>query len=521
MTRRGIVAGTIALAAALAGTHGQTPPAQQPPAFRATTDLVTVDVSVRAGDATVPGLTAGDFLLLDNGVRQRIESVESARVPLDVSLLVDVSGGRPEWWGTPRPAPEIATRLNEIVRKVSAVLRPDDRWRLVTIDTYADEVMPLQPAGRSGAVGPRLSTNGLSSLHDALVATLLQPVEPNRRHLIVATTKGEDSVSAADVTAVRDVAQRSDAVLHVVLGHSLVGDTTCAFDCQFPRRRFWRPFRRASQPLLPEWAESTGGAFHDVSLLGFMRDYADEFKGVFDEFRQGDVLRYRPQGVKCEGWHEIAVTVPGQPRYVVRARRGYAIEAAPPATPPKRAAPGAIPSGLAPDTVNWLAEMYELGDYRAFTAGLDQLTDLAKVIRDFRAAGNPWPAAPRRDAAFGLEIAVAGTDRSRRAAATASGDWWDRGPHLPEPVAAVFPPGLHRARTRDRRRRRDRLTRGEPDIHVPSDSRGLPIELRAPLQPDRRGPPGRAYVGRARETERRRRAGAERVRLALTGGDWG
>ncbi len=154
---------------------------------------------------------------------------------------------------------------------------------------------------------------------------------------------------------------------------------------------------------------------------------ADEFKRVFDDFRQGYVLRYRPQGVKREGWHEIAVSVPGQPKYVVRARRGYAIEAAPPAAPPKRAAPGAIPSGLAPETVNWLAEMYELGDYAAFTAGLDQLTDLAKVIRDFRAAGNPWPAAPRRDAAFGLEIAMAGLSRTegnaRREATTLLQDY--------------------------------------------------------------------------------------------------
>jgi hypothetical protein len=72
--------------------------------------------------------------------------------------------------------------------------------------------------------------------------------------------------------------------------------------------------------------------------------------------------------------------------------------------------------------MNWLAEMYELGDYQAFVTGLQQLKDLAKVIRDFRAAGNPWPAVPWRDAVFGLEIAMAGLSRgdagARREAAT-------------------------------------------------------------------------------------------------------
>ena len=414
MRGRGLVAGVVALAGVLVAAQSQAPPAQQPPAFRATTDVVTVDVSVRSGDTPVTGLTAGDFLLLDNGVKQQIESVDVARLPLDISLVVDVSGGSPKWWGTPRPAAEIASRLNEIVRKATAVLRPEDRLRLVTIDTHADEVVPLASPGGAVSLTARLATNGLSSLHDALVATLLQPMEPNRRHLIVAVTKGDDTVSAADATAVRDVAQRSDAVLHVVLGHSQVGDVACEFGCGFPRRRFWQPFQRASVPFLAPWAESTGGRFHDASLLGF-RDFADEFKRVFDEYRQGYVLRYRPQGVKREGWHEVAVSVPVQPKLVVRARRGYAIEAAAPPAAPKRAVPGSLPSGLAPETVQWLADMYELGDYTAFVAGLQHLTDLAKVIRDFRAAGNPWPAAPRRDAVFGLEIAIAGLLREGNA----------------------------------------------------------------------------------------------------------
>ena len=80
---------TIAAACALLAVSAQTtapPPAQQP-VFRSTLDVVTVDVSVRTSGTPVAGLTAKDFVLLDNGVRQTISSVEMEEVPIDVSVL--------------------------------------------------------------------------------------------------------------------------------------------------------------------------------------------------------------------------------------------------------------------------------------------------------------------------------------------------------------------------------------------------------------------------------------------------
>jgi hypothetical protein len=36
-----------------------------------------------------------------------------------------------------------------------------------------------------------------------------------------------------------------------------------------------------------------------------------------------NVLRYTPTGVKPDGWHDLKVEVPSQPRATIRARRGY------------------------------------------------------------------------------------------------------------------------------------------------------------------------------------------------------
>ena len=78
-----------------ATTRSEVPALGQQPTFRSGTDLVSVDVIVRVAGDAVGGLTASDFALRDNGVPQRIESTEATAVPVDVSLVVDVSGGHP------------------------------------------------------------------------------------------------------------------------------------------------------------------------------------------------------------------------------------------------------------------------------------------------------------------------------------------------------------------------------------------------------------------------------------------
>lgn len=60
------------------------------------------------------------------------------------------------------------------------------------------------------------------------------------------------------------------------------------------------------------------------------------------------------------------------------------------------------------EAVASLAAAFERADYAAMQAGLARANALANVIRDFRAADNPWPNAPRRTAVFALELALAG-----------------------------------------------------------------------------------------------------------------
>lgn len=392
--------------------------------FRTTTDVVTVDVSVRSDGRAVTGLTAKDFVLLDNGVRQRIDAIEAAEVPIDLTIVVDVSGESYGTWDARSELPKMKADIQAELGTIAKTMRAADRVRALGVDTYATEIVPTQAPASIGPIRD-LTAGGMSSLYETLVSALVQPVEPGRRHIILARTKGIDTISPIDAVVVRDVAARSDALLHIV-GMSTAflneGDRN-SFQCVQiglcqPTRRFWQPFRHTSfqsdglsltpaGQALADAARATGGAFHVAQLLN-EPTLAGTFRRVFDDFRRSYVLQYTPQGVRREGWHAIEVTVPGAAGATVHAKRGYAVEVAIAAAPPRRRSDRGV--ALAD-----LAEPYGREDFVAMRKDLARVEDMAGVIRELRESGNPWPANPRREAVFVLELAETGLFSSRLA----------------------------------------------------------------------------------------------------------
>lgn len=390
---------------AVAGRGSQ---AQTPPIFRAATDVVSVDVTVRSGGQAVAGLTAGDFVVRDNGVVQHVQVLDVAAMPLDVTILADVSSQTRGAWTNQESAAHIRSRLDANVAAIAGILRPVDRLRVLAIDTYVTELLPLQPAAAPIALRP-VDEQGLSSTYDALVTAMLAPVEPGRRHLIVAWTKELDTISGIDASDVRDVARQSDAVVYAVQRDFMSNEgPNAAFRALF---RTWHPFNRRDPAVLADVAALSGGTFHPIG--GFADESAaGAFKAIFDEFRHGYVLQYTPDGVSRAGWHEIVVTVPRVPSADIRARRGYAGAdvAATAAAPPAR-----------PASVD-LARAFDDGDVATFRTALRRVPDLKKTLRDYTDAGTPWASAPRHEAVFTLELAngaLFGRDDSTRDAGLA------------------------------------------------------------------------------------------------------
>jgi hypothetical protein len=262
--------------------------------FRARVDGVSVSISVRQGNQPVPGLVMENFELADNGVPQEIVSLSFETLPIDVTLLLDVSSsvqGRR------------LARLRSSVSETATLLDEIDRLRLIAVQFKLHQVFPFQPGGVPPPVDG-LTASGGTALFDGVAAAMMRAAEPDRRQLIVAYTDGQDTTSILGIDAVREIAGHADALLHVVVpvsgGRNARSEVPAA-------------------DVLEDLATRTGG---QLFLIDASTPISDAFRRAIDEFRQSYVLRYRPQGVEDGGWHQIDVRVKGG-EYDVRARRGY------------------------------------------------------------------------------------------------------------------------------------------------------------------------------------------------------
>lgn len=397
------------LASVLTGPAVTVPqrPAPQTPVFRANADVVTVGVAVRASGSPVGGLRADDFVVLDNGVPQKIESIDSEAVPADITVLVETGEDIRDYFDS------VQTQLKRIL----ALVRPDDRVRVLAMDTYVTELLPLQRAGDRAPID-KVSLGRYVSAHDALAAALIQASDPQRRQLIIAVTDAVDGNSTLTAETVRDLAKQSSAELHIAY-------VTLACECPGPymttaerlgrvrtetggqRSRFWRPYHQPADTrtdhdmkVIREAAEVTGGKAY---LPGIFTDRtaAGVFQKVYDDYRHSYVIRYTPQGVKREGWHELTVTLPKRPGVEITARRGYGID---------------VPEALTRANEPALAPP----DYDTISNAIRRAADPLKAVKDFKAAGNPFPSTPGYEAVLALELAEkvfrTGQDKARDAA---------------------------------------------------------------------------------------------------------
>lgn len=294
--------------------------------FRSNVDGVIVPVAVTSANKPVPGLTAADFELRDNGVVQEIQRVESEKVPLDLTLLLDLSSS------VDGP---MLQRLKSAVTDTAGLLKRDDRIRLVAISQVLHEVFALQPRGDALPLDA-LSAEGATSLYDGLGATMMRPSETGRRQLVVAFTDGRDSTSIIDANTAADLARLSESVVDVVVpANPLTQD-------QSTRRLAQRstgvasilgenvilgangPSSRApddpAMVALTAVVRPTGG---QVFLLDTGDSISKAFRNMLETFRASYVLEYVPRNVSGDGWHEVTVTVTKRGRYEIRNRKGY------------------------------------------------------------------------------------------------------------------------------------------------------------------------------------------------------
>jgi VWFA-related protein len=303
--------GGIALAASGAGA-GREPAQDRPPTFRSGADAVTVDVSVRQRNGRpVTGLTAADFQVLDNGVFQQVDEVSYGRVPIDITVALDVSYS---------VTGALLDRLRQAVVQLMRDLRPEDRLKLVlfnmrvtrTLD-YTGDVKAVEQAIRAASAG------GGTALLDAITVTLVDAAPAGRRQLIVFFTDGHDSSSTTSVAQLPQIARRTRATLTFVMPTSgSTGTYSGAMTGTVVRYQTLGP-RPPLHGLLTTLAAETGGSVLPVTQG---EDLTGTFRRALNDFRSAYVLYYNPRGVDAPGYHTIEVKV-NRSGAEVQARRGY------------------------------------------------------------------------------------------------------------------------------------------------------------------------------------------------------
>ena len=293
-----------ALTIPLAGAVGALP--QQAPTFRASADEVLIDVSVMDGRRPVQGLTAGDFVLTDNGVDQRLSAATLESGPIDLALVAQRAGNSAGLPPTIMPALDVAVKT--AIEDIGALLIDGDHL----------DVLPAERRhGPAGSFGNLRRVTWSSSILDELsAAMMLAPSAPGRRRLVVAVTGGVRDRSVVPPAARLAVARRTDAVLHLVS----VGDREQTQAFGIGGTGVLTVFGRAALPLEP-LSEASGGRTYRV---GPSADITEVLGRAITEFRMRYLLRYTPTGVPREGWHEVEVRVTSGDDDV-RHRRGYEI----------------------------------------------------------------------------------------------------------------------------------------------------------------------------------------------------
>jgi VWFA-related protein len=278
---------------------------EQPTLFRSTVDVVSLNVTVVDGqNRYITDLTAADFSVFEDGVRQDLIVFNRTSLPIALSLLVDTSASMESRM---RIAQDAAIGF---VRK----LRPQDLGQVVDFDSrvevlqdFTNNVDELERSIRTTTAG------GSTALHNALYISLRElakikarTAEDVRRRAIVVLSDGEDTSSLVAYEEVLELAKRSETAIYSIALQAKDAPQTKGF--------------REAEFILRQFAQETGGRAFFPSRI---EDLKDVYGQIADELSSQYSIGYASKNPRRDGaWRRIVVQV-ARPQVVARTKRGY------------------------------------------------------------------------------------------------------------------------------------------------------------------------------------------------------
>jgi VWFA-related protein len=260
----------------------------------------------------VSGLTANDFLILEDKIPQKIDSFTSEdnnNLPLYVGVLMDTS---------PSTAAKIKFEQESAMNFIQTVVRPRrDRVLFATFDhevtlrqDFTDRLELLDKA-----VYAVKKTGDQTALYDAIWEFCDQKMRSAQgRRALVLITDGVDTYSRADLNDAIDIAQRTETTIFAISTKAGLAGTVVGVETGQVKSK--------ADKDLDRLCDETGGA---AFFTGDMISLERSFSKISKELRTQYLITYKPINDKYDGSYrrvEVKLTG-GQNNLKLRTKRGY------------------------------------------------------------------------------------------------------------------------------------------------------------------------------------------------------
>ena len=272
---------------------------------RVETNLVTLNVSVLDGRGRpVKGLKKSDFLVLDNGRPQNIESLSLHDAPVSVGVIYDIH----------RADEEHSRNIIAALRSFSSSLgREDDLFVNVIGErgSLTTEFVPTEQQIRDNVINAE--KEGKNSLYDAIFeASKKLATARNSKRFLILLTDGADRNSHHTLKELRSHFRSINLPVYSI---TFGGNDRRQFGYSDIHRQV--PFRgfglgetnELDRAVVNELSRSSGGQAFEAEVRN--RVYLTElFSRVFGEVRNQYVLGFYPEKLDSK-YHKLKVAIAG------------------------------------------------------------------------------------------------------------------------------------------------------------------------------------------------------------------
>jgi Ca-activated chloride channel family protein len=295
---------------------GQTP--EPVDTIRVDTDLVNLNVSiVTRKAASAPGhLEQKDFAVFDNGSPQQISFFASVDAPIDLVLLLDLSGSTADKIGL----------IRKSAKRFVDAGRPNDRIAIVTFTSDIQVVSKLtsdHKALKKSIDDIQKSfdgTNFWDALRFVMEHLVGQSRAENRRSAVVVMTDGVDNALPG---VFGDGSQTSFADLLQIVQHSDSIVLPIYLDTENEKHEMstLKDAYALARQQLAMLADESGNVIYRARKV---KDLEGVYQQVMRDLGTVYSIGYRPENLVREGsWRAVTVELIGHSELAVRARRGY------------------------------------------------------------------------------------------------------------------------------------------------------------------------------------------------------